>query len=100
MLPNETLVRVHLFNFIGWLALYAIDNFLLLKHDSLRKELSDMPASEKDSATYDQVYVKVEQYCFYQTIGNIVENIFELYMTCFLLYLVFRFAREGKNAET
>ena len=31
--PNESLVFVHLFNFIGWVALYAVDIYLRIKYN-------------------------------------------------------------------
>ena len=67
VLPNETLVNVHLFNFIGWFILYFVDNFFLVYHDSLSEQLANM--SSKDDS-YDEIVVKVDKLCFCQLIGN------------------------------
>ena len=55
--------------------------------------------SQQDNSYY-KIYAEALKWDSFDLIGIIVQHIFELYVNVFLLYLVVRFARENKNAET
>ena len=80
---------VHAVNFLLWLLLFFINEFLGRSRLVLLSELKNL---SEDDSSYDHLDVKYNKVSFFTDLFSILADLLQTFMDCFLLYLTLRFS--------
>ena len=95
--PNESLMMVHLLNFVVYTCMFLVTSTLVIVCDGKNVE----PGESWDPTTIDpnEISLPLARTCYSNDILGFTQNFFYNYMTLFLMYLINRFSKERPNTE-
>ena len=88
-MPNQTLIRLHIFNSVLYAILYASENTI--------KEISLKNLSDEDIYLDANKMLRVEKLEFYFYVFRNITVVFVMFMDVFLIFLITRFTRKNQT---